>query len=290
MAVAMPAMLRRASAWQALFSLGLLAATLRLVVLLSSGLCFRLSPNHGIKVAFRNRLAPQLRRDWNNGRVSEIDEGMTESVTTRLDRLSEVLEGRGLRVVKRAVYEDAAGDGTGALGWMWVRAEPPLFPDDDHDVALTYSEIDDAWSLGTPGGEQRRVEGAGNVGETVGRVLLDECASPGSPVRALPDWMWLVLGGTGTTVVLPFITALVGKSAEDAYAALRSLLRKSKPELSAGRVEIFDDEHDVRIIGPDPIPKDAVRQLALLDRTEIRGHVLVWDDATATWFRFGRRP
>lgn len=224
--------------------------------------------------------------------MSEIDEGTAESVATRLDRLGEVLEGRGLRVVKRTVYEDAAGDGTGALGWLWIRAEPPLFPEEDHDVTLTYSEVDGAWSLGTPRGEHRRVEGAANVGEAVGRVLLDQSASdsPGSPVRALPDWMWLVLGGTGTTVVLPFITTLVGKSAEDAYAAVRSLLRRSKPEVTAGRVEIVDDEHDVRIIGPDPIPKEAVRQLALLDRAEIRGHVLVWDDQTATWHRFGRRP
>lgn len=228
-------------------------------------------------------------------RVSLDDDRPTEPglLNTRLDHVAAALESTGLTVVRRAVYEDEQDDGTGALGWLWARAEPPRFPDETFDVAVTYSAAEGTWSVGTPSGGRYLLRDSDDPGQAVHQLLTEpgNHNDDGAPSRTVPEWVWLMLGGFGTTVVAPFVQAVVGKSAEDAYAALRSLLRrKEKP--AGGVLEhtsLLDPDHDVRIIGPDPMPAEAVTQLAVMDRSEIDGHVLVWNDDTKTWHRYRRQ-
>ncbi|MFI7672225.1 hypothetical protein [Actinophytocola sp. NPDC049390] len=229
--------------------------------------------------------------------MSLNDDRTTEprQLSARLDQVAAALDSMGLTVVRRAVYEDDQGDGTGALGWLWAQSEPRRFPGETFDVAVTYSAAEGTWSVGTPSGSLYRLSDSDEPGQRIRQLLAEpgNGSTEDATSRTVPEWVWLVLGGVGTTVVAPFVQAVVGKSAEDAYAALRSLLRrKEKPQQDVGMLEhtsILDPDHDVRIIGPDPMPAEAVRQLATMDRAEIDGHVLVWNDDTRTWHRYRRQ-
>lgn len=201
----------------------------------------------------------------------------------------------GLTIVRRAVYEDDQGDGTGALGWLWAQSEPRRFPGETFDVAVTYSAAEGTWSVGSSSGGVYRLRDSADPGEAIHQFLTGpgNRGAEGAPPRTVPEWVWMMLGGAGTTVVAPFLKAVVGKSAEEAYAALRSLLRrKEKPPLTGGmdeHISILDPDRDVRIIGPDPMPTEAVLQLAIMDQSDIDGHVLVWDDDEKTWHRYRRQ-
>jgi hypothetical protein len=229
--------------------------------------------------------------------VSLHDDRTTESnlLSARLDQVAGALSSMGLTIVRRAVYEDDQGDGTGALGWLWAQSEPRRFPGETFDVAVTYSASEGTWSVGTPSGSLYRLRDSEDPGQTIHQLLTEpgNLSAEGAPSRTVPEWVWIMLGGIGTTVVAPFVQAVVGKSAEEAYAALRSVLRrKEKPQLTGGMLEhtsILDPDHDVRIIGPDPMPTEAVIQLAIMDQSEIDGHVLVWNDDTKTWHRYRRQ-
>ncbi|MBW4722161.1 hypothetical protein [Saccharothrix obliqua] len=214
------------------------------------------------------------------------DDDLTTALDARLDQVTATLESMGLTVVRRTAYADDLGDGTGALGWLWARAEPRRFPDETFDVAITYSAADGTWTLGTPTGAGYSSEESEDAGSTVHRLLTWKRPQD-APARTIPEWMWVVLGGAGTGVVLPFVTAMIEKSAEDAYTALRAIFAKRKPG-DPNRLSILDPDHDLHIIGPDPLPEAAVRQLALM-APEVDGHVLIWDDETQTWQRYRRQ-
>jgi hypothetical protein len=104
-----------------------------------------------------------------------------------------------------------------------------------------------------------------------------------------------ILVGTATSTVVPFFQAIAGKAADDAYAALRAVLRKKPgeekpPEDDDDRLSFFDPEHDVRIVAPDPVPREAIRQLSLMRPADVKGHVLIWDKEGQSWRRYRRRP
>lgn len=201
----------------------------------------------------------------------------------------------GLTIVRRAVYEDDQGDGTGTLGWLWAQSAPRRFPGETFDVAVTFIASEGVWSVGTPSGSPYRLRDSEDPGQAIQQLLTEpgNHSAEGAPSRTVPEWVWMMLGGIGTTVVAPFVTAVIGKTAEDAYAALRPLLRrKEKPQLTDGTSEhtsIHDPDRDVHIMGPDPLPVEAVIQLTVMDQSEIDGHVLVWNDDTKTWHRYRRQ-
>ncbi|HEY5835643.1 hypothetical protein [Streptomyces sp.] len=254
------------------------------------------------------------------------------ALDARLAALAEALDAHGLSVVRRNVYHDESGDGTGDLGWLWLCATPRRFPDETHDLVVCYSTADGDWQISAPDGRTRRIPAA--VGAAPPAAAIAEVLSPadggalaGPPaLRDLPDWVPLVLSGTATSLIIPFVQAVAGKSADDVYAGLRARLARHgrpTPDSSAsadsdadptapdptapdpatpdptapaprtprdgsGFVSILDPEADLQLVMPDPIPPEAVRQLTAMDRSELRGRTLVWDDSRQEWLRCRR--
>ncbi|MFI2318488.1 hypothetical protein [Streptomyces sp. CB00072] len=218
--------------------------------------------------------------------------------------MTEALLARGFSLVRRSVYSDESCDGTGDMGWLWLRADPPLYPQEPHDCVVRFSAADDNWQVSFPGREGRPIPGSGDTA-TVAALIADRMArrpetSPHREaievpvVRDVPEWVALVLGGVATSVVLPFVQALVGKSSDDAYTSLRARLQGSRsaepapveaPPTAAPAeyLSVLDPETDLHLVVPDPVPANALRQLAAMDRTELRGRTLVWDESREEW-------
>ncbi|MFG2235813.1 hypothetical protein ACGFNX_38430 [Streptomyces sp. NPDC048723] len=224
----------------------------------------------------------------------------------RLAGMIEALLARGFRLVRRRVYWDEHGDGTGDMGWLWLRADPPLHPQEPHDCVVRYSAADDNWQVSYPGTAGGRPIPGSSDTATIAALIADEMArgpeasAPGGAidvpvVRDVPEWVALILGGVATSVVLPFVQGLVGKSTDDAYASLRARLRGSRgsepapvaaPPAAAPTeyLSVLDPETDLHLVVPDPVPASALRELAAMDRTELRGRTLVWDASREEWF------
>ncbi|MEU5566079.1 hypothetical protein [Micromonospora musae] len=123
-------------------------------------------------------------------------------------------------------------------------------------------------------------------------------------VRHLGDPNWLMVAGTAVvaSVVVPFVQALVGKAAEDAYMAVRTLIGRrlgrrlttepggpAADEVDRNLVLIRDPEAGIELIAPANLPDEAVRQLVHLDPAELRDVVLVWDGQEGRWQRARER-
>jgi hypothetical protein len=168
------------------------------------------------------------------------------------------------------------------MRWLWLRTDPRRFPDQDHDLLATYSSLD-GWALRTVEGRHARVASAAEVMPTAWRLLH------GGPDddrdRGLPEWVWMAAGAGVTTVVTPFVQALVGKTAEDAYQAMRALLGRSKRRETVHRWSLVDLDERTQFVMPDPVPAEALRQLVAILRSGVTGHIMVWDDAEQRWKR-----
>jgi hypothetical protein len=247
------------------------------------------------------------------GEVGDGGESIPDPVADQLDDAVKVLGARRLTVWRHTVYRDRDGDGTGDIGWLWLRAEPRRFPGEDHDLLLVYSVADGGWQASTPDGRAARGI-AETSGQDTGQAALTAAVAalsagsaddPGTvgrsasslpgpeELRSLPDWVSLILGGVTASVVFPFAQAIAGKAADDAYAKLRTLLgrRNPHPELDqakpawvAGYIRIVDPDTGLQLIVPDPVPPDAVRKLLIMDRSELGNRILVWDTARTEWF------
>ncbi|MFB7915494.1 hypothetical protein [Streptomyces sp. NPDC056061] len=238
--------------------------------------------------------------------------------------MTELLGVRGFGTVRRNVYRDESGDGTGDMGWLWLRADPPLYPDEPHDCVVRYSEADENWQVSVPEGRMRQLSGTDGVAAVAELVVaetrrhLDAPALSGvvgtPAVRDVPEWAAMLLGGAATSLVLPFVQAMVEKSADDAYNGLRARLRgrrssaepapapapasdpatapvvvaDSSARAASEYLSVLDPEADLHLVVPDPVPPDALRRLAAMDRTELRGRTLVWDESRGEWFRCRR--
>ncbi|WP_405803321.1 hypothetical protein [Streptomyces sp. NBC_01187] len=245
----------------------------------------------------------------------ERTEAGRTAVDTRLARMKDALRVHGLAPVRESVYRDESGDGTGDMGWLWLRAEPRAFPGESHDLVVRYSEADGDWQISTPDDRARTLPAADDAAsaEAVAAAAVDVLAlasgraSVDEPVvRNLPDWVALLLSGVATSLIIPFVQAVAGRSAEDAYAGLRTRLARSEeadpdpapdpasPDPASpgpapsGYVSIVDPDADLQLVVPDPMPPDAVRQLVAMDRSELRGRTLVWDVGRQEWFRCRR--
>jgi hypothetical protein len=98
------------------------------------------------------------------------------------------------------------------------------------------------------------------------------------------------------------VQTIATKTAEDAYASLRRLIKRQKPppKLEGGNdtaendptaryLSITDPEFDVQLLVPEPIPPQAVRQLVIMDRSELRGRTLWWDEGRREWLWWNRK-
>ncbi|MEV6056349.1 hypothetical protein [Streptomyces sp. NPDC052107] len=239
------------------------------------------------------------------------------ALEARLAELTETLGTHGLSVVRRNVYYDESGDGTGDLLWLWLCAAPRRFPEETHDLVVRYSTADGDWQVSAPDGRTRRIPAAAGAAPPAAAIAdVLSAAQGGAPpeppaLRDMPDWVSLVLSGAATSLIIPFVQAVAGKSADDVYAGLRArLARRGRPAPdpsasdsagsdtgtpdphvphdASGFVSIRDPEADLQLVMPDPVPPDAVRQLMTMDRSELRGRTLVWDDSRQEWFRCRR--
>ncbi|MDF3150283.1 hypothetical protein, partial [Streptomyces sp. T21Q-yed] len=107
------------------------------------------------------------------------------------------------------------------------------------------------------------------------------------------------LGAAAVQVVVPFVQTVVGKSAEDAYAALRMWLSRRRTAVDEAPAEastateyvsIADPDEDIQLIAPDPVPPAALRRLVHLDVAELRGRTFIWDESRQEWFPCRRSP
>lgn len=129
--------------------------------------------------------------------------------------------------------------------------------------------------------------------------------SGGEPV-SIPEWITVAGTAAVTTVTVPFIQAMAGRAAEDAYTALRSGLRRrfgrpaatSEPgtapssetgEDQADLIAIVDPGTSTELVVPPTLPAAAIRQLLRLNPDEVAGHILTWDEHTQTLRKARRR-
>src|ERR1700678_742928 len=91
------------------------------------------------------------------------DEGSSSAdpMGDRLDNVAEAVAAREMTVWRRRVYRDRDGDGTGDMGWLWLRVARRLCPDSDYDVMLQYSAADREWRGSTPDRRTARIEDTG---------------------------------------------------------------------------------------------------------------------------------
>lgn len=182
----------------------------------------------------------------------------------------------GLHTVKETTH--------GTHRWLWLRADPPYSPEHDHDLVAAFS-ADEGWFLSTPGGRTARLASAQELPGVIADLYGEEQIPPGEAVRGIPDWAMAVAGGAVTGVVVPFVQAMIGKTGEDAYQALRDLFARPRRKQEA----VVDPAEDVHLIVPDPVPAEALRQLVDMPRAELRGRVLVWSTESGRWMSYERR-
>jgi hypothetical protein len=268
-----------------------------------------------------DRRAWQRGRAMSDGGTDRADDGAepggADPVAGRLDAVTEALVTRQLTVWRRDVYRDRDGDGTGDVGWLWLRAGQRAFPARDHDVLLQYGADEAEWQASTPDGRTRRIADAGPdalavavaafvtdqpedpgtapPGETPEGAVVSGAASrlpPAETLRNLPDWITLILGGVTTAVVIPFAQDLATTTATDVYKKIKDKLSRDKPKsvaaASTGYVQVTDSDADVQLIYPEPIPPRAIekliKKLTERDLSELRGCTLVWDTVREDWF------
>ncbi|MHA4818233.1 hypothetical protein ACXZ65_28180 [Streptomyces aculeolatus] len=226
----------------------------------------------------------------------------------QLREMAAALEVYGFTAVGQTVYHDDFGDGTGTVGWLRLRTTPPRSPDDDHDFLVVYSEAEATWTLSAPDTAAASETTAADEVDAAARALATAAAridGPDLTTRTLPDWTLMVLGATAMQMVVPFVQTVAGKTAEDAYAALRARLsRRRTPtgEPSAGAeaadepaagteyVSITDPDEDIQLIAPAPVPPAALRRLVHLDVAELRGRTFIWDEGSQEWLPCPRTP
>ncbi|MFF2852067.1 hypothetical protein ACFVT5_37935 [Streptomyces sp. NPDC058001] len=129
---------------------------------------------------------------------------------------------------------------------------------------------------------------------------------PFDNIASAPAWEATVITALVTTTVLPFIQTLVSKTAEDAYAQARQLIRRlplrhretrnasgaASPsrQAEAQYVIVDDSDADITLYLSSDVSDEALRALAAFDLSELTarrpdaGRVrLVWHQPSGTW-------
>jgi hypothetical protein len=94
-------------------------------------------------------------------------------------------------------------------------------------------------------------------------------------------WPEIVVAATATYTFVPFINAFTARAGEDCYQALRTMIgRKNQPH---EHISIIDHDSDSELVFREPLPDEAIRQLALMDPKLLRRRTAEWNQETAKW-------
>jgi hypothetical protein len=80
---------------------------------------------------------------------------------------------------------------------------------------------------------------------------------------------------------VPFMQAFASKAGEDAYLALRNLIRRFI--ISRDQVSVLDPSTDTELVYDSPLSDEAIRQLARIPPERLRDRVATWDAHAGTW-------
>jgi hypothetical protein len=117
--------------------------------------------------------------------------------------------------------------------------------------------------------------------------------SGGSPHIADPadagvNWGNVAAGFAAASIVYPFVQSFMSRAGEDAYQAVRNLIRRGV--LSREQVNLHLISTDTFLIWEPPLPDEAIEQLASVSPELIRGQVGTWDADAGMWVWRTRKP
>jgi hypothetical protein len=139
----------------------------------------------------------------------------------------------------------------------------------------------------------------------VDAILSFERSRWGPVPCSIPTLITIVGTAAVTSIIVPFVQAMAGKTADDAYNVLRTrILRRirqrtaDKPGLESPAeteddqgdlIAILDQETNTELVMPFTLPDAAIMQLVQLNPDHIAGHVLTWDEHAQCWRQARRR-
>jgi hypothetical protein len=106
-------------------------------------------------------------------------------------------------------------------------------------------------------------------------------AGPDVRPDAGPNWGTFVEGAVAASIVLPFMQAFASKAGEDAYRAVKSLVKhlRMSPEL----VSLYDPSTHTKLVFVSPLSDEAIKQLAGITPARLESRVATWDADAGTW-------
>jgi len=86
-------------------------------------------------------------------------------------------------------------------------------------------------------------------------------------------------------IVAPFVQAYMSKAGEDAYQAVRNLIRRGNDSRERVRLHVISTDTDLEFA--NPLPDKAIEQLAGISPDLIKGRVVSWErDADTEAYRW----
>jgi hypothetical protein len=111
---------------------------------------------------------------------------------------------------------------------------------------------------------------------------LEESTRPDTTLSPETGSFIEVVGGVvAASIVIPFMQAFAGKAGEDAYQAVRDLIRRLKR--SGEPVSLYDPATDTKLVVVSPPPDEAIKQLVGMPQARLWGHVATWDADAGVW-------
>lgn len=112
----------------------------------------------------------------------------------------------------------------------------------------------------------------------LGTAWLDVLPDGGS---GGPDWAGVVEGAVAASIALPFMQAFASKAGEDAYQALKALIKRLRS--SPKPVSYYDHSTHTELVFVPPLPDEAIKQLASMTPARPRNRVAAWHPGAGTW-------
>jgi hypothetical protein len=230
----------------------------------------------------------------------------TEVVAVRLAEVAAEFAARGAEVVSSHVDQGAEK----ATGRLLLRGSPPPSPAQPADLEVSSDFVvsfnPHGWALKERGRYHRLEGGIGSSARAIvnqawwvlreeawrEKARRDEPTERAQQMYALSDWAPIA-----AVSIVPFVQALAGKFADDAYAKLRTFFHRrsvqdvavlralfdGQPAVERGGVIIRDPDAGTELVVPGPLPDKAIKQLVRLGPERIRGQTLIWNETAQTW-------